>query len=76
LKVAWRVSGRLAHFPAASKLYRMKLTTAGLGHETKANTYKVGTEKAYHHFNRALDYLVYSDRTASLRDAVATRGGW
>ena len=51
------MSGRLAHFPAASKLYRMKLTTAGLGHETKANTYKVGTEKAYHHFNRALDYF-------------------
>ena len=30
---------------------------AGLGHETKANTYKIGTEKAYHHLNRSLDYF-------------------
>jgi len=30
---------------------------AGLGHETKADTYKIGTEKAYHHLNRSLDYF-------------------
>ena len=30
---------------------------AGLGHDAKANTYKVGTEKAYHHLNRSLDYF-------------------
>ena len=27
----------------------------GLGHETKSGTYKVGTEKAYHHLNRAAE---------------------
>ena len=34
-----------------------ELIAAGLGHETKANTYKVGTEKAYKHLNRAIDYF-------------------
>jgi len=29
--------------------------TGGIGHEAKAKTYHVGTEKAYHHLNRASD---------------------
>lgn len=31
---------------------------AGLGHETKSASYKLGTEKAYHHLQRANDYFI------------------
>jgi len=47
-KAVWRVSlNQLFH--------EIVLMTGGIGHETKAKTYHVGTEKAYHHLNRASD---------------------
>lgn len=33
----------------------MSLMTGGVGHEAKAATYKIGTEKAYHHLTRSID---------------------
>lgn len=47
LKALWKVS----------VCTESSLMPGGLGHEIKANSYKVGTEKAYHHLNRALDYF-------------------
>ena len=48
MKGVWRVSPSFFQ-------PEIVLMTGGIGHEAKAKTYHVGTEKAYHHLNRASD---------------------